>query len=222
MVATAHAAAVGPSSGSRPPARSRSARVDGVRGELHPAHGPGQDPPDVGVQHHVPPAVGEATRPRRPCSRRRPGSASRSAYRSGTSPPCRSTIAVGGRVQPQRPARVAQPAPGPHRLARWVRRPGRPGCGQRVQPALVDREHPATGVCCSMNSLTSTAHGGRRRLAPRQVAGVLVVPVEHAARAGRRRSVGTVRPRLAGRPRTAGSTGVAPGPRRPREVTVAP
>ena len=36
---------------------------------------------------------------------------------SGTSPPCRSTHRGGRGVQPQRPARVAEPAPGAHRLA---------------------------------------------------------------------------------------------------------
>ena len=68
--------------------------------------------------------------PRR-CSRPTPGSASSSSYAAGTSPSWRSTIADGRGVQPQRPPRVAEPAPHPHRLA------GRLGGeGGRRRPAL--------------------------------------------------------------------------------------
>ena len=62
--------------------------------ELHAADRPGEHPAHVGVEHGVAAAEGEARRSRWRCSRRLPGSASRSSYDAGTSPPCRSTIAA--------------------------------------------------------------------------------------------------------------------------------
>ena len=84
--------------------------------------------------------------------------------RSGTSPPCLLDDRDGRRVQPQRPARVAEPAPGPHRLAGA----GRDEVGRLGQAAIQASQTGstrATGVCWSMISETSTPQGvasGRR------------------------------------------------------------
>ena len=48
-----------------------------------------------------------------------------------------------GGVQPERPARVAEPAPGPDRLARRLRPRGRPGVGQLLEPARRTPAAPA-------------------------------------------------------------------------------
>ena len=79
-------------------------------------------------------------------------------------------------AQPQRPARVAEPAPHPDRLGRACRRPGRPASGQRASQASQAGSTRTTGVCWSMTSLTRIGPGADAGLAPRQVAGVLLVP----------------------------------------------
>ena len=168
-----------------PAATSRSARVTDGRRELDARDRPREHPAHVGVEHDVPPAVARRSRSRPRCSRRRRAAPRRSSYDAGTSPSCRSTIAVGRGVQPQRPSRVAEPAPGAHRLA--GRLGGQVGRASASAPATrsCTGSTRATGVCWSMNSETITDHGEASGAAPGQVARVVVVPREHAARAGR-------------------------------------
>ena len=79
-------------------------------------------------------------------------------------------------MQPQRPPRVAEPAPLADRLAGA-------GVGQRARASASAAARPRTpegparpGVCCSMNSLTRTAHARGAGAAPGQVARVGRVP----------------------------------------------
>ena len=81
-------------------------------------------------------------------------------------------ISTAALVQPQRPPRVAELRPRP--AARRRGGPRRAPTGSASARAMPRRSGStrATGVCCSMNSLTSTPHGVDARPAPRQVAGV--------------------------------------------------
>ena len=103
-------------------------------------------------------------RPRRRCSRRRraaragrrttPAPRRRAARRSRRPPRAAAAPGAGSRAGPRRapPRRSARP-------------PGRPGVGQRASHSSWTGSTRATGVCCSMNSETSTDHGlasGRR------------------------------------------------------------
>ncbi len=127
-------------------------------GQLGAADEPCQHPADVGVEHDVPPAEPEAGDGGR-------GVVADAGQREQVVVAGRHLAAVplddrdGGGVQPQRPARVAEPPPGPDRLA------GRGG-GQRRPASATARATPratgstrATGVCWSMNSETITDHG---------------------------------------------------------------
>ena len=82
------------------------------------------------------------TPPRRRCSRRLRAAPAAAARSSGTSP----AVPLGDRdrrgVEAQRPARVAEPSPGPHRLARRRRRPGRRVSASCSIHASPHRQHP--------------------------------------------------------------------------------
>ena len=71
-----------------------------------------------------------------------PGSASSSSTESGTTPPCSIGDRGGGGVQPQRPARVAEPSPGPDRggggVGGQIRRASASGAASRS----IHRQHP--------------------------------------------------------------------------------
>ena len=182
ITATDQVAAVGSSSGSRSAASVALGR--GHRGgrELHAGDHAGEDPAHVGVQHDVPPAVGEGrdrgggvvadagqgaqvvVRP--PAPRRRAARRSRRRRRAGAAP------GAGSRAGP-RPDRLAGRLGGQRRR----RRPA-------LQPGSWTGSTRATGVCWSMNSETITDHARRRR-PPGQVARVLVVPARGRVRGGR-------------------------------------
>ena len=105
-----------------------------------------------------------------------PGSASSSDTSSGHHAAVLVDHGDRARVQPQGPARVAEPTPGPDRFGGEVggqigrRRPA-------SHPVRPGRQHAMlTGVCCSMISLTRTAHADRVGIAPRQIARVRVEP----------------------------------------------
>ena len=137
---TAHVAAVAGSSGSSVVATSRSARVTAGAGNSTPGHGARQDPADVGVEHDVPLAEGEA-------GDRRGGVVADAGQREQVVVRRRHLAVVAlddgdrGGVEAQRATGVAQPAPHPHRLAG-----GLGGQGGRRRPALepgrVHRQHP--------------------------------------------------------------------------------
>ena len=106
-------------------ARARSAWVtDGGR-ELRAGQRAREHPAHVGVEHDVAPAVGEGRD-------RGSGVVADAGEREQVVVGRRHLAAVplddrrGRGVQPQRPARVAEAAPGPDRLARRAPRPGRP------------------------------------------------------------------------------------------------
>ena len=143
---------------------ARSRAVAGGPGSPCPSDAAGHDPAHVRVDHRHP--LPERERRDGPRGVRADAGQRRAAprRRAGTSPPKSSRMRHRAGVQAQRPARVAELAPHPHRLARR-------GGGQRgrrrpaLEPRGVHGPHPATGVCCSMISLTSTAQGpasGRR------------------------------------------------------------
>ena len=151
------------------PGHRRGRELDaGERPREHPAH--------VGVQHDVPPPVGE----RRDRGR---GVVADARQREQVVVARRHLAAVllddrdGRGVQPQRPARVAEPSPGAHRLARRASARSA-GVGHRSSHSSCTGSTRATGVCCSMNSETITDHGLASDRAPGQVARVLGVPVQ--------------------------------------------
>ncbi len=153
------------SSGTSASARSRSALVTDAGRELLAAHRAGQHPAHVGVQHgmrwprtrrtrsrwrcsHRPPA-GPAALPGRPAPHRRAAPRSPWQRRAGAAP------GGGSRAGPTRVP--------PHR---WVPRRGRRGSARSTSRTRRPAAPATTGVCCSMNSETITAHGvasGRRQ-----------------------------------------------------------
>ena len=87
------------------------------------------------------------------------------------------------RVQPQRPARVAEPAPGPDCLT--ARRRGK-GCRRRPggHPALEDGEHPCHRSLLEHELGDHHRPRGGAGAAPGKVARVVGVPVEDRGAAG--------------------------------------
>ena len=163
ITATAQVAAS--SSGTSASARSRSALVTRAGRELLAAHRAGQHPAHVGVQHGMAgperegrdraggvvtdPRQGEQLLPARRAPHRRAGPRWPSPPRAGAAPD------AGSRAGPT-PAL-------PHH---WAPRREQPGVGQvDIQDSKTGSTR-TTGVCCSMNSETITAHGvasGRRQ-----------------------------------------------------------
>ncbi len=128
------------------------------RRELDAGHGARQHPAHVGVEHGVPLPVGERRDGRRGVvadAGQRPQRVVRRRHLAVV--PFHDRLSGG--VQAQRPSRVAEPAPGPDRLA--GRLGGEGGRGRPAPPARLVQTGStrATGVCWSMNSLTRTAHG---------------------------------------------------------------
>ena len=94
-----------------------------------------------------------------------PGRLSSVARSAGTSPPKRSVIMPAAWCSRRARRGWPESAPGPDRFTGRVRR--QPARSWASAPATPPTDHRtrSTGVCCSMNSLTSTAHGltpGRR------------------------------------------------------------
>ena len=148
----------------------------GRRRELHAGHHPRQDPPDVGVEHRLPSAEREGQHGRRGVV---------------TDPRQRAQGVVGvghgaavllgdrrrRRVQADGAAGVAQPAPGPDRVTDR-RRSEVAGRGPAVQPGVVHREDAGNRCLLQHQLRDQDAPRGRRRTTPRQVARVLVVPLQ--------------------------------------------
>ena len=131
------------------------------RGARRPARA-GEDAADVGVEHDVPPAEGEGgDRGGGVVADARAAPAARRGV--GTSPSCRSTMTPRGGVQPQRPARVAEPAPGPHRLARRLGRRSA-GVGHRSSQARAPAAPaPPASAAASARRPAPTRRGVRAR-----------------------------------------------------------
>ena len=181
ITATAQVAAVGSSSGSSPVGQVALGPGDRGGRELHAADRAGEAPGGRWCRARRGAGRTRTTRSPPRCSRRRPAAPAGRRTSAGTSPPW--SVHDRGRrgVQPQRPARVAEPAPGAHRLAGLGRGQRGRASATRASQASWTGSTRATGVCWSMNSETITAHGARLRASPGQVARVLVVPLEDGA-----------------------------------------
>ena len=198
-------------------ASRRSAAVVAVGGYCDAGHQPGRRP---GARWCPAPRAAARTRTRRPpppVYSPTPGQRQQLARaRAGTSPPCRSVIAGRRAVQPQRPARVAEPAPGPDRLA--GRLGGQVGRARPAgQPLLVHRQHPAHRGLLEHELADHHAPGARLRAAPRQVAGVAAN--QSRSMRGACRAVGAARMSQSWRRRSWHSGGAA-GRRTPDTATV--
>ena len=175
ITATDQVAAVGGSSGSSASATARSALVTERAGNSTPDTARAEHPADVGVEHDLPLAVGER-RDRRGGVVADAGEGAERVVRVGYD-----AAVVGSRSRPPPRAAAARGAgsrAGPRRAPprRSARRPGRPASASAPATASCTGSTRDTGVCCSMNSETSTDHADARRAPPRQVAGVRVVP----------------------------------------------
>ena len=169
MAATENRAARAGSTGA---SAAMSARSAAGRSRLGPpVHQPGHDPPHVGVDDRLRLPVTEAGD--------RPGGVGADAgqrLQRGDVVGDDAAVPLDDRQrrlpQPQRPAGVAELAPGADDVGR--RDAARAaGVGQRSSHSRQTGSTRATGVCCSMTSLTSTAHAstpgrrhGRSRAAP--------------------------------------------------------
>ncbi len=163
--------------------------------ELRPGQRAGQDAAHVGVEHDVATAVGE--------DRDRGSGVVADAGQGDQVVVGRRHLAAvplhdrGRRgVEPERPARVAEPAPGPDRLARRHRREVG-GCRPLLEPGRVHRQHPGDRRLLQHELRHHHRPGAGVGRPPRQVAGVLGVPVEDRLVQGRR-GRGTHRPRCYG------------------------
>ena len=118
-------------------ARRRSPTVPGTRRPPRPGRAPGAR----WCRARRAAARRRTSRPRPRCSRRRPGSASSSSYAAGHL----AAVPLDDRgrrgVQPQRAARVAEPAPGAHRLTGGSAARSA-GVGQRSSHASCTGQHP--------------------------------------------------------------------------------
>ena len=155
---TDHCAASPPSSGSSDSASRTSAAVCAGRWQLIPGHEPGEDAPDVRVEHGVPLAVGEA---------RHGGGgigadSGQAAQLLGRG---RYLAAIAGCVirsalACSRTARRGYPSRSHCRTASaGVAAASAAGSGQRLSQAAWAGSTRLTGVCCSMISLTRIDHG---------------------------------------------------------------
>ncbi len=146
---------------------------------------PGVDPADVGVHHRLPLAEGKR------CDGSR-----RVAADAGELEQLRvaardlATVVVhdrdGGRVQPQGPPRIPQPAPGPDRLAGGLA--GQIGRGGPApEPFFPDRQHPDHGGLLKHDFADQHTPGGAVLRAPRKIPGRFVEPaVEGSVQLGER------------------------------------
>ena len=142
-------------------ARSAARAVAGLR---PPVHQPGHHPPHVGVHHRLRPPVPEAGD--RPGGvRADPGQ----RLQRGDVVGHHAAVPLDDRhrrlAQPQRPAGVAELAPGADRPRPGLTAASAAGVGQRAIHSRQTGSTRATGVCWSITSLTSTAHAsmpGRR------------------------------------------------------------
>ena len=145
--------------------------------ELDAGHGARQHPAHVGVEHDVPLPVGERRDGRRGVvadAGQRPQRVVRRRHLAVVAFHDR----LSGGVQAQRPSRVAEPAPGPDRLA--GRFCGEGGRGRpRRQPGGPDGQHAGDRRLLEHELADQDPPRGRPGGAPRQVARVLVVPAEH-------------------------------------------
>ncbi len=148
-----------------------------VRRVLHPRHRAREDPAHIRVQHRMPLPVRErGHRGGRVLTDAGQCQQLRVARRYVPAVPFR--YGDGGAVQPQGPARIAEPAPGAHRLARGLL--GQVGgAGPAGQPLLVDGQHPVDRGLLEHELADHHTPRTRLRAAPGEVAGVGVEPGDH-------------------------------------------
>lgn len=144
---------------------------------LRAAHGPGEDPADIGVDDRARVTEGEGGD-----GRRRVGPDTRQCEQVVVVARDLTVVPLDHRrrrlPQPQRPTGVAEPVPHAHRLAGGVR--GEVGRGRPpLEPAFPDRQHPSDRSLLGHHLGEVDAPRRAVGVAPGQVAADLVEPREH-------------------------------------------